>query len=202
MAAPPSVTIKNLTGNWIMDKDLSDDSEPVLSLQGVNWLTRKAIGKVSIGLKVVQTTKDNGIVNITIDQSAAGLSGTREVRDLNWEKSEHSDHIFGTVNGRSRWINIENIKEPLPDDFTYTDEEIKFLSEGWIDSDSENGGPNGERLIESFAVNTKDNWIARQIWGFAMVNGSRYYVRRTIVKQISGKKDAQRVRLVYSYKPE
>ncbi|KAI0997386.1 hypothetical protein K3495_g10798 [Podosphaera aphanis] len=200
MAAPSTATIKNLTGRWVMNKDLSDPSEPVLSLQGVSWLTRKAINVATIYLNITQSTKDNGITEIVIEQTATGgISGTTETRSLDWEQSKHTDHVFGSIAGRSRWINLDSVKEPLTDDYVNTEEEVKFLSEGWIEEESENGGPNGERHIDTFAVNEKEGWTARQIWGFAIINGTRYYVRRAIIKK---KKEVKMVRLVYSWNPK
>ena len=41
MAAPPEVTIGDLSGQFIMNKTLSDDTDAVLALQGISWWKRK-----------------------------------------------------------------------------------------------------------------------------------------------------------------
>jgi len=195
MAAPSNVTIKDLSGKWTMNKKISDDSEKVLSFQKVGFATRKLIGNATITLHVQQYVDDNGITHIDIEQSAIGLKGTTEKRELNWEESSHSDYVFGKLDGRSRWINLDTVSQPLPD-YEVTEKEASFLSQGWIEDDSENGGPNGERHIDSFVRNKDNKWTARQIWGFQIINGERRYVRKAVVKSIGGT-DEYYLTLVY-----
>ncbi|RDL34380.1 Uncharacterized protein BP5553_07508 [Venustampulla echinocandica] len=184
MAAPAEITVKDLTGDWVMNKTLSDDTDAVLSLQGVGWLTRKAVGLATITLHVKQYNDDAGTTHVDIDQTlTGGIKGTSEQRQLDWTAREHEDHLFGKVKGQSRWATLD-----LPED--------PFLKEGWIDDDSENGGPEGQRHIESFVVNEERGWDARQIWGFAIIDGKRYYTRRVVV---SKGKEVLKVRLVYEY---
>ncbi|POS82757.1 hypothetical protein EPUL_006254 [Erysiphe pulchra] len=199
MAAPASVTIKNLTGKWIMNKKKSSPSEPPLTTQEVGWAKRKAIGIATLTLSVNQTIDDSGITHIVIEQTATGgIPGTTESRKLSWELQEHTDHVFGTIKGRTRWIHLDAIKEPLPEeDYEDTPEDIKFLTEGWIEDESENGGPNGERHIDSFVRNESVGWTARQIWGFQMIEGARYYVRHIVVKKGS---KVHQVKLIYDWK--
>ena len=52
MAAPPEVTMTNLTGKFVMNKSLGDNLEPMLILQGIGWLTRKAIGLATPAVSV------------------------------------------------------------------------------------------------------------------------------------------------------
>lgn len=161
-------------------------------------MTRKAIGVATITLNVKQYTDASGITHIDIDQTATGgISGTSEKRELNWEASSHSDHVFGKLEGRSRWINADAISQPLPD-YEVTEKEASFLSQGWIEDDSENGGPNGERHIDSFVRNKDKKWTARQIWGFQMIDGERRYVRKVVVKEIGGSKEHY-VTLIYDW---
>ncbi|KAI6250891.1 hypothetical protein HI914_01009 [Erysiphe necator] len=199
MAAPANITIKNLSGKWVMDKNKSTPPDPVLNTQGVGWAKRKAIGIATITLSVTQTVDDSGITHINIDQTATGgIPGTSEKRDLDWEVREHTDHVFGTLKGRTRWIALDAVKEPLSgEDYTDSEEDVKFLCEGWIEDASENGGPNGERHIDSFVRNESRGWTARQIWGFQLVDGARHYVRKVIVKK---EKTVHQVTLIYDYK--
>jgi hypothetical protein len=66
MAAPPKVTIKNLSGKFVLvyetalcafysaelkslqNKTLSDDIDALLTLQGLSWLTRLAISLATV----------------------------------------------------------------------------------------------------------------------------------------------------------
>lgn len=214
MASPPEVTIKDLSGNWVMvsylplsshhptlyssqtqaqvhqltpplqNKSLSDDTDAVLTLQGVGWWQRKAIGLATVYLSVKQYTDDNSISHIDIDQTATGgIKGTTENRTLDWEVRNHEDHIFGNIAGRSRWSTFQGIDD-------------EFMKEGWLEFEEEKGGPNGEFHVENYALNEERGWDTRQIWGFAIVDGARYYVRRIVVTKGD---QVLKVRLVYNF---
>lgn len=62
MAAPPEITCKNLQGKWHMNKSLCTRTEEILALQGIGWLTRKAIGlaNVTVGqvVSIAQSYQD------------------------------------------------------------------------------------------------------------------------------------------------
>jgi hypothetical protein len=129
--------------------------------------------------------EDDTHTHIDISQTATGgLKGTTEVRVLNWQERTHSDHLFGDLKGKSRWIDLS--PEDTPDE---------FLRDGW--EPSQKAGPNGEGFIQSFVVNESKGWTADQIWGFAVIEGQRYHVRRVVV--IKGK-EVVKVRLVYNWK--
>lgn len=70
------------------------------------------------------------------------------------------------------------------------------MKEGWLDGETEKGGPRGELHVQSNVVNEKSGWDAKQIWGFAEVDGKRYYVRRVVVTK--GDK-VLKARLVYNW---
>lgn len=78
--------------------------------------------------------------------------------------------------------------------------EDPFLKEGWLDDENEKKGPNGECVLETFVVNKEKGWSARQVWGFAMVDGVRRHVRRTVVVGKGDKTD--RTKLVYDFVPK
>lgn len=168
------------------NKTLSDDTDAVLALQGISWFTRRIISMATITLHVKQYTSDDGNTHIDIDQTATGgIKGTTELRELNWTFRDHEDHLFGNLKGRSRWITLDNPE--IPD---------SFLKEGWLEEDAENGGPNGERHVESYVINDEKGWDGEQIWGFSIVDGKRYYTRRVIIKKGD---TALKVRLVYNW---
>lgn len=184
MAAPPEVTMKNLTGTFVMNKSLSDDTDAVLALQGIGWFTRKAIALATVTLHVKQYIDDAGLTHIDIDQTATGgIKGTSEIRTLDWVEREHNDHIFGDLKGKNRWCTLD-----VPDD--------AFLKDGWLEGEEENSGPNGERHMQGFVVNEKNGWTGEQIWGFAIIDGKRYYTRRVVVSK--GDK-VLKTRLVYDW---
>ncbi|KAI9834748.1 MAG: hypothetical protein M1819_002834 [Sarea resinae] len=144
MAAPESKTLADLSGDWVMDKTLSDDPDPILALQGVGWFLRTAISLATITLHIKQYTDDENTTHIDIEQTATGgISGTTENRKLDWQFREHTDGIFGHVQGKSRWITLEEVDD-------------EFLKKGWLAEIQENGA------IESFVESLDSGWTADQ----------------------------------------
>lgn len=183
MAAPASVTIKDLSGTFYMNKTLSDDPDAVLTLQGVSWITRSVLSLATVYLDVKQYKDDTGVVHIDIVQTVTGgLQGTTELRTLDWAKREHEDHIFGKLHGQTRFINTDDLEDP-------------FLKEGWLEGDEEKGGPEGELHIQSH-VEAEAGWTADMIWGFAEIDGERRYTRRVVVTKGN---QVLKVRLIYDY---
>ncbi|KAH8801538.1 hypothetical protein F5884DRAFT_684922 [Xylogone sp. PMI_703] len=182
MAAPPEITLTNLNGKFALNKSISDDVDPVLALQGVGWLTRKAISFATITLSIKEYLDDASATHIDIEQTATGgIKGTTELRTLDWTERAHEDHIFGNIKGKSRFVALDS-------------EEIEdgWLKEGWL---PENEG----KVIQSVAVNEERGWTALQIWGFAEVEGKRYYARRV---RASKGEEVVRVRMYYDYQGE
>jgi len=70
------------------------------------------------------------------------------------------------------------------------------LTDGWLTGDEEKAGPNGECFVESQVVNKEKGWDGLQIWGFAIIDGKRYYTRRVVVTK--GDK-VLKVRMVYNW---
>jgi len=184
MAAPPEKTLKNLTGKYQLNKELSDSIEPVLVVQGIGFFIRKAIGVASISLDVNQyeappnppSTSTDIVTHIDIEQSASGLSSTHEKRCLDNVFREHKDWLFGEVQGKTRWVTADEV----------TDEHLK---KGW-----EEGGDG--QYLQSYVESKTNGWTAEQIWGFQVVDGKRRYCRNIVVLKGS---DRAAVRLVYDY---
>jgi hypothetical protein len=222
MAAPADITIKNLNGEWTLDKSVSNDADPVLALQGMSWLTRKAIGLATLTLKVHQypDSANPTVINIDIDQIATGgIKGTSEKRITDWTARPHTDHIFGNVEGQSRVVRgttgADGKVRPNLDVSTKVGNDAddakvgRFLRGEILADGSETEGflvealgeeyGDGEGLyIQNFVVN-KDagyGWTAEQVWGFEIVQGERRYTRRIVVAK-DGK--YQMIRFVYSF---
>jgi len=189
MAAPPEIKLSDLSGDWVMNKTLSDDTDAVLALQGIGWLTRRAISWATVTLHVKQylDTENPPQTHIDIDQTVTGgIKGTTELRTLDWVERSHTDHMFGTLVGQSAWLSLSS---PLASDLD------EYLKDGWL-MDGEESGPEGERLILAVATNKERGWEAKQIWGFAIVDGKRFYTRRVVVTK---GEETLKVRLVYDW---
>ncbi|RHZ74721.1 hypothetical protein CDV55_109057 [Aspergillus turcosus] len=218
MAAPADVTIKNLNGEWTMEKNLSDPFEPVLTLQGISWAVRKAISFATVTLVVKEypDSEDAKVVHVDIDQVlTGGLKGTSEKRISDWVDREHQDHIFGKILGRSRLIRgskgDDGKVRPAVDINTEIDDpKVKQFLRGEIlidgspcegflvDNEGEEYGEGEGLFLQSFVVNQDEGygWTAEQIWGFETINGQRYHTRRVVVAKDGEFKLA---RLVYDY---
>ncbi|KAI0890695.1 uncharacterized protein GGS22DRAFT_151616 [Annulohypoxylon maeteangense] len=196
MAAPANKTIGDLNGKWILNKNLSDSVEPALALQGVGWLIRKTINNTTVTLHVKQyqgpptppaVAADDTptVTRVDIDQIAtAGVKGTTENRCLDFVFREHSDWLFGRVQGRSRWISAAELKtlvsaggEAIEKKWVQDD----FVTKDWLEGDAEKGGPEGETHMLNHVESLDNGWTALQVWGFQDVGGERRYARNIVV---------------------
>lgn len=179
MAAPPFKTLQSLAGKWKLNKDLSDDFTPILTLQGVNTLLRKAISSASVHLTISQPSQDQ--VNMKQTATAASIPGTTEEYVLDWQWRSNHDAFFGQIEGRSRWISVEDAQK-------------EAWQGEWIEGDSDS------KLINAVGKKPDGAWEATHIWGFEMVNGERRHTRR--VKAVSRAGEEIRVKMVYDFEGE
>ncbi|KAH6660536.1 hypothetical protein BKA67DRAFT_653710 [Truncatella angustata] len=193
MAAPANKTIGDLGGKWVMNKTLSDDVEPGLALQGIGWMTRKAIGLATVTLQVKQyTDAADGKPHLDIEQTATGgIKGTSEHRTLDDTPREHADWLFGKVKGRSLYIAADALPAKVKEQLLGDD----FLTEGWLQSDEEKTGPGGALHVVNW-VEAEAGWTVAQVWGFQTVGGERRYARNIV---ITNKDKKVELRLVYDF---
>lgn len=145
---------------------------------------RKAIAFATITLEMTQYADDKG-VHIDVEQTATGgIKGTAEHRTLDWQYREHSDHVFGDLKGRSRFSDLS-----APD---ITED---FLKEDWLQGEEEKAGPNGEINFYNDVV-AQRGWTGSQVWGFAIIDGKRYYTRRIVIKKGN---EVKKIRMVYDW---
>ena len=176
MAAPKQKTLQNLGGSWTLNKDLSDDFSPVLEMQGVNVLIRKAIGAASVHLNILQPSEEE--LRMEQTATAAAIPGTTEDYTLDWRWRSSHDAFFGDIEGRSRWTTqLEARKDGAEGD--------------WIKEDS-----NG-MLIQATGKKPDGSWTATHLWGFEEVSGLRRHTRRVRVVEKDGKE--LKVRMVYDF---
>lgn len=178
------------------NKSLSDAFDPALSLQGIGWLTRKAIGAATVTQHLKQGVAEDGVsARIDVTQLVSGgVKGNSEDHRMNWEFGEHSDWLFGTVKGRSRYTTLVEILEESKGQGV-TEEDVKYMAQGWLKETEE-----GE-VVQCWVENESSKWTATQIWGFAEVNGVRMLTRRFAVRK-TNKDEVVRVRLVYDWAGE
>ncbi|KAI0068315.1 hypothetical protein BV25DRAFT_1846248 [Artomyces pyxidatus] len=182
MAAPPTITTLDLSGTYVMNKTLSDDTDEILRLQGMGWFKRKAIRLATLTL-TVRHYSEEGVEHIDIDQTlTGGIPASTEIRVLDWQPREHEDPNFGHVLGKSRRIKVEDI-------------ENEFLKTGWLPDTVEHGTINS--YVESHTEKSGSSWAAEQVWGFEEINGERRHVRHVAFTGPGGERI--NVRLVYDH---
>ncbi|CAI6282454.1 unnamed protein product [Periconia digitata] len=201
MAAPANKSLKDLNGKWLMNKTLSDSPEAVLALQGIGWMTRKAVGLATVTQHITQQgpSEENpsgpAVPLITVEQTATGgIKGTTENRTLDWTYRAHSDWLFGEMQAKSRFTTFKKIAEESAGK-TPEEADAKFLSEGWLPETLD-----GE-VVESFVDNEKGKWTAWQIWGFAEPKekkGERWFTRKFVVRR-KDKDEAVKVTMAYEW---
>lgn len=149
----------------------------------MSWITRTAIGVATITLHVKQY-KEADATHIDISQTiTGGISGTTEKRTLTWDVSDHTDHIFGHVNGQTRFFGAAEVagkKRPALEMQTKigkdSDDELalRFLrGEILADGSEVEGflvdGENGESFVQSWVRSVDNGWTAEQVCGHHLV---------------------------------
>lgn len=138
----------------------------------------------TVTLHVKQYLDEVPTTHIDIVQTlTGGIQGTTELRTLDNTERSHNDHLFGDLKGRSRWVTLD--QSGIDD---------SFLKDGWLEGAEE--GEDGKRHIESWVINEGKGWEAQQIWGFSVLDGKRYYVRRVVVTKGG---EVLKARLVYDW---
>jgi len=167
-----------------MNKKLSDDTNRILELQGVGWLTRKTISLATITLNIKHYNDDNNVEHIDIDQTlTGGIKGTSENRTLDWTERENSDHVFGPVLSKSRHVSLEEVEDP-------------FLKDGFSSDVKETG------IVLSFAKSDTEKsnrtWSVEQTWGFEIVEDIRHYARHVKFSYNNGE-EVHEAKLFYDF---
>lgn len=174
---------------------------------------------MTLHVKEYADSADPKVYHIDVDQTiTGGIPASSEARVLDWQAREHTDNIFGTVKGRSRFIRAtkgeDGTARPAVEFYSKAGGEAdarlqKFLrgetlvdgsaSEGFVIEDEGAEFGEGEGLfLQSFVDNEASQWTAEQIWGFEVINGERRHTRRVAVAK-NGKVEI--ARLVYSFQP-
>jgi len=184
MAAPPEVNTLDLSGTFVMNKSLSDDTDDILRLQGVSWFMRKLIAAATITLYIKHYKDNEGVEHIDIDQvGTGGFSGNREERTLDWSDRDVSDRVFGPVKGKSHRIKVEDVEDGWHKEGPWTpDTNEHGLIEAVARSDTEKSGK---------------SWSADIVWGFSEIEGARRHIRKVHFR--SPEEDDKLAVLVYDY---
>ncbi|KAI9687252.1 MAG: hypothetical protein M1822_002295 [Bathelium mastoideum] len=186
MAAPESVTLRNLNGKWTLNKNMSFHIQELLKQQDVGFILRNIVNLSSVHLDVKTSTIEGDVLKIEIDQRA-GPKSTNEKRHTDYQWRDHYDILFGNVKGRTRLIKWDEVE----------DEELR---KAWGSAEGEKHGwhkfPEDQELLQSYVESTDSDWIANQIWGFDEIDGERRHVRVTVIRKGTAHTSGK---LVYDY---
>lgn len=140
-------------------------------------LIRKGASAASVHQRITQPDAQH--IEAAQSVTAGKIPGTTEKYILDWEWRSNKDPLFGEVQGRSRWLNVEEAKD-------------LGIGEGdWIENDSEG------MLLHAEGRSADGTWEASHLWGFEMVDGQRKHTRRAWVKNHGG--EQLRVKMVYEF---
>ncbi|KIY48421.1 hypothetical protein FISHEDRAFT_43316 [Fistulina hepatica ATCC 64428] len=184
MALPADLTTLNFSGKYVLSKALSDSTDEMLRLQGINMIKRTLIGAATITLHLKHFKDDQGVEHIHIAQMIqGGVQGPSEIRALNWEEQEDDNMVYGTIVGRARRVTPDEI-------------DASYLKEGFTPDTLENG------LIHTYTASDLDmggvsTWSADMTWGIEVIGGERRYVRH--VKLVGTNGEDHEARMVYDY---
>lgn len=158
---------------------------PSLEIQGMPWIIRKAVSFATITGKLSQTKDAEDVTCIKIAQTATGgIKGETEIHRVDGKDYPHSSGVFGTQIVNTSWVHLKSEKSHGLEG---------WLREDWLEGD-DNASPGN---IHVSVKHDKAGWAAQQVWGFAMVEGKRYFVKRFLVQR--GSRGAK-VRMVYEWK--
>ncbi|KAI4848546.1 hypothetical protein E4T45_06291, partial [Aureobasidium sp. EXF-8846] len=150
MAVPDSINLRNLSGTYNLNKSLSDSSDAALQMQGIGWLVRQAVKFSNVTLIVKQFVDENGLTHVDNEQITTGNVRNLEERIVDYQWREKNDRIFGKVNGRSRYVKLDEV-------------ETEYLKQGWDEQFLTQGD---NEVIQVFvnSLGKKPNWSAEQVW--------------------------------------
>jgi hypothetical protein len=95
MAAPAHITLGDLSGDWVMNRQLSDSTEPMLSLQGIPKAMRTILNMATMTLHISQYTGEDNNTHIDVQNTVTGgINATAEYRTLDWTERSQKNAIL------------------------------------------------------------------------------------------------------------
>jgi len=164
MAAPAHITTKNLSGTWTINKKLGDSLDSILALQGVGWITRKAIGVAPVTQHIKQYVDAKGVEHIDVESVLPANMTSKEFRVIDGSDQPDNDDLFGHI--------IRNSTRVKKAEITH-----EYLKGNCNEPEIEEIGAL-KLVVSSDTEKSKNNWVIEQIWAFEEINGARYCTER------------------------
>ncbi|KAF8516689.1 hypothetical protein BU17DRAFT_92514 [Hysterangium stoloniferum] len=186
MASPAHITTKNLSGTWTMNKKLGDSLDKILALQGVGWITRKAIGAAPVTQHIKQYVDANGVEHVDVESVLPGNMKSIEPRVVDGSDQHDKDDLFGHIIRKSTRVK----KAELDHD---------YLKGNCNEPEVEEIGAL-RLVVSSDPEKSKHRWVLEQVWAFEEINGARYCTERLHFEGFEGsEKQTIQGRLVYDF---
>ncbi|RDW89817.1 uncharacterized protein DSM5745_01592 [Aspergillus mulundensis] len=201
--APSDISIRNLTGDWAIDKTKSKNIDGALKLQGIGWLRRKAVTSGTITLKT--THSDNSLM---MQQGLRGIfPGVEQTRSLDWSEHEHVDAVSGAaIKVRSRFVpgvlEGEKVKPVLQVETpTATGKrgEVEEYLGAAVSAPGQSDETREKAFVQDFIVCESGGWTAEQIWAVETIGDGLFLTCRAV----AAKGDAiEQAYQVYQYEEQ
>ncbi|KAH8697704.1 hypothetical protein BGW36DRAFT_379263 [Talaromyces proteolyticus] len=168
------ISIHDLSGSWVM--------------QGIAWITRKAIAAATTTLKITQGSDTDGSTSARTEWMrlepalTGGLKGIPENRPLTWAEFEHNDTLFGPVIIRSHYIAGVKISDrrfrpvvELQTKAAGSNMAVMNLEVEAVEETVE------KAFIHDFVRSVNSGWAAEQIWAVEIIGEEQFLTRRIVV---------------------
>ncbi|KAL2787194.1 hypothetical protein BJX66DRAFT_346349 [Aspergillus keveii] len=194
VSPPATLSIRDLNGDWSIDKSKTENLDGALKLQGIGWLRRKAVSSGTITLKITQTTPEttaatasNGAstataepVKLMMQQGLRGIfPGVEQTRSLDWMEHDHVDAVSGAaISVQSRFVNGTRgadgkVRPELDVETAVKKGEVGEYLGAAVEVFGEHGnGDVVERaFVQDFISGGAEGWTAEQIWAVEKIGG-------------------------------
>lgn len=102
ISAPTEITVRNQSGLWTMNRELSDPTDEIMKLQKISWVLRKAIGFSSLTVKTVQWIDEAGVTKLSLTTTTTGGFGSEEIWQVDGVERDNASKVFGQLRARLR----------------------------------------------------------------------------------------------------
>ncbi|KAL3467930.1 hypothetical protein BJX64DRAFT_282818 [Aspergillus heterothallicus] len=200
VSPPATLSIRDLNGDWTIDKANTENLDAALKLQGIGWLRRKAVTSGTITLKITQTaTSTNPAdpsasggsggtteppVQLMMQQGLRGIfPGVEQTRALDWSEHAHVDAVSGAaITVRSRFVRgirggdgkVRPEVAGSVETAVKKDEVEGYLGKGVElvgGGEEEEGGVLERAFVQDFISGGGEGWTAEQIWAVEKLGG-------------------------------
>lgn len=165
---------------------LSSNISAALATQGVNLLLRTALARAPLALAITHTHDDptTGVETLTTRQTGflGHSASTEDRRTLDGAEVATSHVVFGHVASRARFVPAA---VAIKDDDENDDDATTTRCPPPLPLALRQGGPweeDGTRELVELR-SRGPGWTGWQAWGFEVIGGRRYHVRRAILQK-------------------